>query len=133
MIRPIYIASKVRHAAKWQRLRVQASQHFRVVSSWIDWPASRAGDGELWKRCVADVTEAEAVILYSEPGEIHKGGLVEAGIALGLCRPVLQVGQCASVLPGDESDASFTQHPLWFRLPTIDQALLWLLEERTRA
>lgn len=132
MTRPIYIASKTRHAPKWRALRCQVRQHFRIVSSWLDWPAHRAGDALLWQLCLTEVAAADALILYSQPGEIHKGALVEAGMALGLGRPVLQVGQCASVLPGDDSDASFTQHPQWHRLPTVDQALLWLLEERHR-
>jgi len=88
----IYIASKVAHAVKWRDLRDVEGEP--IISTWID----EAGVGEsaslkdLWHRCVHEASNAAALIIYREPGEILKGAWVELGAALANGVPVFAVG-----------------------------------------
>jgi hypothetical protein len=87
----IYIASKAKHGARWVSLREQG---WPICSTWID----ESGEGEtqdvrdLWDRCVNESASADVLILYAEPGEVMKGGLVEMGAALARGVRVLYVG-----------------------------------------
>lgn len=111
----IYTASKTKHAAKWQNLRLQ----YEVVATWID----EAGEGqtacraELAQRCIAEVAASDFVLLYCEPDEILKGALIEVGAALALNKEVRCVG-----LP-KHLGTVFVEHPLWRTFNTIDEAL----------
>jgi hypothetical protein len=87
----IYVASKVKHADAWKRLRAQGVP---IISTWID----EAGVGEsaslsdLWARCIFESSRADALIIYCEPGEVLKGAWVELGAALSAGVPVYAVG-----------------------------------------
>jgi hypothetical protein len=111
----IYTASKTTHADKWRALR----REHEVTASWID----EAGKGqppdfsELSARCVTDIQSADILLLYCEPGELLKGALVEAGIALAFGKQVRCVGDCASLSP------VFKAHPLWRHFTTVQEAL----------
>lgn len=99
----IYIASKARHGAEWQKLR---DKGLPISSSWID--EYRIGDTadytDLWKRCVVEASECDALIIvqFHNEEEILKGALVEAGAALAHGKPVYAV----NVL-----DQTFRYHP----------------------
>lgn len=88
----IYIASKVKHAHRWQFLRDVVGEP--VISTWID----EAGEGQssdladLWQRCIAEASSARVLILYREPDEVLKGGWVELGAALASGVTVIAVG-----------------------------------------
>lgn len=129
--RRLYIASDVRHAAKWRALRAVATPPFTFNMSWIDWRLDM-GDTRvrqlLWIACAREAAAADGLILYLEPGETRKGALIEAGAALGAGKPVFQVGTCASVEAGEGSDASFTSHPRWHRFRRLDDVFAHLLE-----
>jgi nucleoside 2-deoxyribosyltransferase len=90
-----------------------------VTASWID----KAGEGrtadysELATRCIADIESADILLLYCEPGELLKGALIEAGIALALGKQVRCVGECASL------SRVFNRHPLWRQFATVNEAL----------
>lgn len=108
----IYVASKTKHAAKWRALRAAGVP---VVSSWID--EEVLGDKtdpnltDWWETYVKDVTDrAGALLLYVEPGEVHKGGLVEVGAALGCGIPVYV---CGPQTPAElvAQLGSWTAHP----------------------
>lgn len=112
----VYFASKVTHAPRWRALRDGGVQ---TISSWID----EAGEGqtadyrELSARCLAEIADATAVLLYCEPGEILKGALLEVGAALMNGTPVLCVGECPSL------SRVFRKHRLWFEFATVEAAL----------
>jgi hypothetical protein len=88
----IYIASTMTHAYRWQLLRDKVG--YPIISTWID----EAGIGEsedlsdLWRRCIAEASSAEVLILNRGPGEVLKGGWVELGAALAAGVPVFAVG-----------------------------------------
>jgi len=113
--RGLYIASKTVHAPKWRELR--DSHGYLIISTWIDeaGPGETSSFSDLWRRCVAEASSAAALLVYAEPGEILKGGLVEVGAALGNRVPVFAVG----TQPG----WSFVNHPLVTECATLDDAL----------
>jgi nucleoside 2-deoxyribosyltransferase len=82
----VYVASKVKHAEMWRLLRVRMG----IVSTWID----EAGEGqtenytELAQRCLREVQDSDAVVLFCEPREVLKGALLEVGAALAYGIPV---------------------------------------------
>jgi nucleoside 2-deoxyribosyltransferase len=116
-VRPaIYTASKTKHAEKWRSLR---DDGHRIVSTWIDEaePGQTADYSELANRCLAEIAEADYVLLYCESEEILKGAIIEAGMALALGKPVRCVGDCLSI------SAVFAAHPLWRAYQAIADAV----------
>jgi hypothetical protein len=111
----IYTASKTVHVEKWRTLR---GEH-EVTASWIDdYGKGQATDySELAARCITEIERADILLLYCEPGELLKGALIEAGIALAFGKEIRCVGECASL------SRVFNQHPLWRQFATIKQAL----------
>lgn len=77
----IYIASKVKHAARWRDYRTKGSP---IISTWIDEAelGQTASFAELWERIRKEVAGAAKLVLHHEEGEILKGALIEVGIAL---------------------------------------------------
>jgi hypothetical protein len=108
----------------WRTLRASG---FAINSSWID----EAGEGEsecladLWMRIRAEVSAADALILYAEADDFPlKGALIETGMAIGFGKPVLVV------TPGVELDprslrplGSWARHPLVSMWPSPLAAL----------
>lgn len=109
----VYTASKTVHADKWRALR---DDGWPIVATWID----EAGVGEtecftdLWERCVREASNASAVLLYREAGEVLKGAFIETGAALSNGVPVHAVG-C--------SEFSFVNHRLVTQHDTLSAAL----------
>ena len=112
----IYIASKTKHAKKWQRLR---SGGYNIISTWID----EAGQGEskdvsdLAIRCVDEAKSADRLILYAQNEDILKGALIEVGAALASNVPVYVVGWSPSF------ETALNKHPLWKECLSFDEAL----------
>jgi hypothetical protein len=119
--RRIYIASKVTHAEKWRRLR---DEGWPVISTWID----EAGEGEskslanLATRCIDEARSCTDFILYSEPGDVLKGALLECGAALANGVPVYGVGTGPSI------SRVFENHPCWRICDTVEDALCACLQ-----
>lgn len=110
---PIYVASRASipgRAEMWQLLRMQGWQ---ITSSWID----EAGDGQtadftdLWDRIMGEIAAANKLVFYAEPGDFPlKGAILEAGIALGMGKPVIVC------LPGVKlEDRSFRPLGSWIK------------------
>lgn len=88
----IYIASRAsipERSAMWRRFRDHDGVD--ITSSWID----EAGEGqtasfaELWDRIEREIGAATRLVLYAEQDDFPlKGALIEAGIALGMGKPV---------------------------------------------
>ncbi|REJ98752.1 MAG: hypothetical protein DWQ35_00435 [Planctomycetota bacterium] len=113
----IYLASKMRHAAKWRELR---DQGLPVICTWID----EAGEGEsasledLWLRCIGEASNAACVILYAEPDDVLKGAFIEVGAALSSGVPVYVIGK--------QPRWSWCEHPLVRECKSVEDALcLW--------
>ncbi len=90
--RGIYIASKISHAPKWIALR---DAGVPINSTWIDRPFLMEPDDltDLWVHCIAEVQNADALVVYrASPEEQLKGALSELGAALALGMPVFAVG-----------------------------------------
>jgi nucleoside 2-deoxyribosyltransferase len=113
----IYIASKVKHAEKWRKLRKEGA---KIISTWID----EAGEGQTYSyhvlacNCIEEIKEADALILYCEEGEMLKGALIEVGAALAFGKKVYAVGDCQSI------SRVFKEHPNWYIEDTVKHALL---------
>ncbi len=116
----VYTASKLRHATMWRELRtLRPDIHF--TARWPDIeglvPDTPEHAATFWTHDVADVRRADAVLLYAEAGEHLRGGLVEAGVALGLGKQVVVVG-------GDHPDfGTWAHHPLVQRARDVEHAL----------
>lgn len=95
MIPKIYIASKMQHAPRWRQEYERADVH--IVSRWpflepfIDCGESNCR--KFWQDDFADIQSADAVVVYVEEGEKLRGALVEAGIAIGLGKLVVVIGE----------------------------------------
>lgn len=115
-MKTFYTASKVKHAPLWRSLRKRG---YPINSTWID----EAGEGEsadyseLATRCVNEIRSADFILLYCKPGQLLKGALIEAGIALALGKEVRCVGNCHTI------SRVFKSHPLWKKFPNILTAL----------
>lgn len=112
----IYVASKVKHAPMWRKMRDRGGPDpFPICSTWIDEARDKQSPSpaDLWRRCVSEAANADAVIPYVEPGEVLKGALVEVGAALARGVPVFVVG---------EPDGSWASHPLVRRCASLDEA-----------
>lgn len=110
----IYVASKSRHGQMWRDLR---GDGLPICSTWIDESdgGATADWGDLWSRCVAEASSADALLALHVDGEEWKGAFVEIGAALAAGRPVFVVGKP----PG-----SWVHHPLVTLVPDLGQAFL---------
>lgn len=98
----IYIASKASHRPRWRAYR-DGIYKVNIISRWIDVSdehTDKPSDSgfpldyvQLWQECVDDVKAADVVVVYVEPGEVLKGALIEAGVALGLGKRVVILSQ----------------------------------------
>lgn len=110
----IYIASKTVHGARWRSLRAAGVP---IISTWID-EAEQGATGDwpdLWTRCVREASQADATVVYREPGEVLKGAFVEMGAALSAGKPVFAVG-C--------EEFSVKHHPGVTLVGSLDDALM---------
>jgi hypothetical protein len=121
----IYIASRVKHAPRWQRLR-ESGTH--IISSWIDEAGEGETDdfGELWTRIQREVGSAERLVFYAQADDFpFKGALVEVGIALQAAVPVFLVLNEDVKLDGRTLRplGSWARHPLVTWAPTMAEAI----------
>jgi hypothetical protein len=110
----IYIASKTRHARRWQLL---AAAGVPICSTWIyeAGPYETKDWTELWARCVREASTATAFILYREADdEILKGAYLELGAALASGVTCWYVGP---------DDGNVTRNGALRRVDTINHAL----------
>lgn len=111
----IYMASKTRHATKWLKLRESGVD---IISTWIDeaGPGQTKSFTDLWLRCINEVSMADRLIAYAEPGDELKGGLIEIGAALATGTPVYVVGEV-------EALKTCKYHPLITLADSLEKAL----------
>jgi hypothetical protein len=87
----IYVASRASIPARSKMWRELGRDH-KIVSSWI----FEAGEEEtsdfrdLWDRITREINRCHKLVLYAEPDDFPlKGALIEAGIAIGMGKPVI--------------------------------------------
>lgn len=88
-----YVASKSKHGLMWQQWRAQGVQ---ITSRWIDkWNGGRFSKEQQtqhWDDILDDIRNCDALVLYSEEGEVQKGALGEWGMAFALGKALYYVG-----------------------------------------
>lgn len=131
---PMYIASRASVPARsemWRNLRDEYG--WQITSSWID----EAGEGQtsdftdLWDRVVREIAAARKLVLFATADDFPlKGALVEAGIALGMGKPVLVC------LPGVRLEArsmrpigSWIEHRSVMRCDVLREALAYVVPQ----
>lgn len=94
MVPLVYIASKVVHGPRWKEIQESSEEYgIKVISSWPRYnPGTTQEYDDLWSRCVSEVREADALLIYHEPGEVFTGAWIEVGVALAHGVPVFAVG-----------------------------------------
>lgn len=120
----VYIASKMCHAERW-RNAYEENPHFHIVSRWPFLEPfiapTEANARKFWQDDVADIQAADAVIVYAEEGEKLRGALVEAGIAIGLGKLVIVIGEHPDF-------GTWSHHPQVKRAPNFHAALVLVHE-----
>lgn len=133
---PIYVASRasiIARAEMWRTLR--DDEGWNITSTWID----EAGEGEtadfteLWDRIMREIAAARKVVFFALPSDFPlKGAILEAGIALGMGKPVVVC------LPGVELEGrtyrplgSWIKHRNVIRCDTLRDAMGYHNFERT--
>lgn len=129
-MKPIYVASRASVPARsemWRRLRESG---WNITSTWID----EAGEGatedftELWWRIGAEIAKSAGLVLYAEREDFPlKGALIEAGMALGMEKPVYVC--LPGILLGARTDrpiGSWIRHPLVHRVETVEEVRRYL-------
>lgn len=117
---PVYIASKIKYAAKFRALRGEWKGQIDLHCRWLDYAmyedTATAEDFHVfWLMDQHDVLASKAVIVYGEDGDELRGALVETGIAIGAGIPIFIVG-------GSASFGTWQHHPLVIRAFSLENA-----------
>lgn len=120
----VYTASKLSLAPLWLNL-ISAWPEVHFTARWVKdhvsaagepkWPGDEAHGRVFWQHDWEDVARARVVLCYGRPDEVLRGALVEAGIALGMGKNVIVVGQNASY-------STWQYHRNVFRVADLDAA-----------
>lgn len=131
----IYIASKTRHAKKWQRLR---DEGVPICSTWID----EAGPGQtqsmrhLWLRIRDEIRDCSVLLLYANNQDFHpidsvrkwagsplKGALVEAGMALAFDKRIIVALEGVTLDRNMRPIGSWVNHDRVWMYPSLKLAI----------
>ncbi len=114
MLKKVYFASKAKEAPMWRKVARKLPEGIVNISSWIYHTGET--DSDLWFKATREAASADFVVALIEPGELHKGDLVEVGACLGAGGRVL--------LCGDTPEGhSWMNHPMVRWAPTVERAL----------
>lgn len=92
----VYVASKMRHAERFMKLRTEYPDiHFTArwpITASLGSEANRPvyqwmGESEI------DIANSDCMLVYAEPGEVLKTALVQVGIAYNRRIPIFVVGE----------------------------------------
>lgn len=93
----IYTASKMLHAAMWREI-YEVHDYIHWTSRWPYLEPfvnpTPANAQRFWQDDLADIVRAQVLILFAgaDGQDQLRGGLIEAGMALALSKPVVTVG-----------------------------------------
>ena len=114
-----YVASKSKHGAMWQKWRKNGVQ---ITSRWIDkWDKGRfPADQQTqhWDDILEDIKNCDALVLYTQNGEVQKGALAEWGMAFALGKRLFYVG--ASDKPSPDMDFTGLDHKNVTRFSSLE-------------
>lgn len=92
-MKKFYVASKSKHGPMWLKWR---NEGVFITARWIDkWNGGRFSKEQQtqhWNDILEDVKACDALVLYSEVGEVQKGSLGEWGMAFCLGKELFYVG-----------------------------------------
>lgn len=118
MIPKVYIASKMHHAPRWREAYSRPDIH--VVSRWpflepaVDCRTTNCQ--KFWQDDFTDINSCDVLILFVGGDEKLRGALVEVGIALGLGKFVIVIG--------DHHDhGTWWHHPLVRKVTNFESAV----------
>lgn len=117
----IYTASKLYMADAWKRLREQVVD-VKFTARWPDQVHLEHGAQSstvyerVWLEDHMDVAKADVVICYGSAEDILVGALIECGIAIGLDKTVIIVGD-------SKSFGTWQHHKNVYRAKTIMDAV----------
>lgn len=122
----VYIASKLHHAVRWKKLRIQWAPQIDLHARWFDQAhieqnekPSKEDFKIFWQVDAEDVANSDALIIYGEKDEVLRGALIEAGIAIANNILVLTVG--------DGNFGTWRNHPCVVEAVTLEYAKTMLL------
>lgn len=110
----IYIASKANHANKWVRAKFDGHE---IVSRWH---SKNRRIKKLSDICIEDAKSCDILYIYTEPGEVPKGSLVEMGLALALGKIIVMSGPCEGF------NETFMKHDLVTYFENHDHAVKFI-------
>lgn len=126
-LKPIYVASRASIPERGKMWRSFRSQGYLITSSWIDEDGEGATEdfGELWLRIASEIRRSVALVLYAEAADFPlKGALTEAGLALGMGKPVFVCLPDLGVLPRNYRPiGSWIAHPFVTRCDDVVAAM----------
>lgn len=121
----IYVASKAKYAPHWRHLEpVLSSMGFPFKASWIHHEGQ--ADSNLWITAIREAVSADALLAMLEPGETHKGDLVEIGAHLGAGGTVIVVGK-------HPEGHSWMKHPRVIEVDSMESAIVELRKIEVQA
>lgn len=116
----IYFASKIYHAETGKILATEWTEF-----NWTArWPVHHVGKVPehhqqfsrlFWQHDYEDVAKADVTMVWARPDDNLRGALVEAGIAIGLGKMVLVVGE-------NENYGTWQYHPSVLRATDLEEA-----------
>jgi hypothetical protein len=109
----VYCASKSKHAPLWLQWKAKGVP---VTSSWLaKFDQGRLSDQTShWNTILTDIESSDAVLFYSEPGEIQKGAVAEFGIGFALDKKLFYVGPI-------EDSVTLVEHERVVHYPTLEK------------
>lgn len=119
----VYTASKISQAPLWKRLQTEWPE-IEFTARWVVHHAGHTPDEGyyaqiFWQQDHEDIIKSDALMLYGESGEKLRGGLVEAGMALALGKPVVVVGS-------HDDYGTWQYHRGVHRVPGLNEARMLL-------
>lgn len=115
----VYGASKLKHAEMWIELRVEfpfvdwTARWPSIVGKWDD---SADNAKCFWVSDVEDVQKSDYVFCYGPTDDHLRGAIFEAGVAIGLGRSVICIGNTPDF-------GTWQYHPLVLRAADMLQAV----------
>lgn len=111
-----YTASQMKHRGKWLSLR--RDEQVEWTAHWPDIDVEDTPDNSAWFWRIDhnNVAISDFVLVYAEEGDVLRGALIEAGIAIGMGKTVIVVGSHFCY-------GTWQYHPAVIRTPTLDSAI----------
>lgn len=115
-----YTASKMGHRQKWLALRRDTRVEWTAHWPDIDVEDTPDNSAWFWRIDHNNIAISDFVLVYAKESDALRGALVEAGIALGMGKTVIVVGE-------HHCYGTWQYHPTVIRTPTLDSAINLML------